>query len=389
MPKITNARQDAEDTIILEHKMNNKKIIILAIIAAVTATLAIWTSMTKQTPSADPTKPKYLIGNIEPTLINEIHIGTGKDMVTIKRSRKQFVVTNKDGYPAQISEINDLIRTCVDIQISELYTDDAGNHKALGVLKENPTSQVKFFKSDATLLTGLIIGDTKEGGLGTYIRQPDSDNVYLTLGNPRIRTGSLDYIEHEIIPTITKESIESVSVTQAGEKYTLSANDQGQIAPDKTLEGKILKDSEVEKVFTAISSLRLTDVSKDDQTLKFDKIYVCKTAGEIVYTLFLLEKDDKAYLTCSAAFNGQLPANSRNFATQDELKDKEAKYLARDNAVKFSAKHSGWVYEISNNSAKNLTKPLEDLFEDPPPPPAPEEPEADATESPEHLPLAP
>lgn len=367
--------------------MNNKKLTILAIVAVVTTTLAVWTSMSKQTPSADPTKPKYLIGNIEPSLIDEIQIGAGDDMVTIKRNGKQFVVKNKDNYPAKITEINDLIRTCVDIQISELYTDDADNHNILGVMEDAP-SQVKFIKADGSLITGLIIGNTKEGGRGTYIRQPESDKVYLTLSSPRIRTGPLDFINHEIISTITKEEIESVTAAQVSGRYELSVNDQGQIVPDKMIEGKILKNSEVENVFTAISSLLLIDVSKDTQSLKFDKSFVCKMADEIVYTLFLLEKDDKTYLTCNAVYHGQLPATSRNFATQDELKDKEAKYLARDTALQFDSRHTGWLYEISKDSAKNLTKPLEDLFEELPPP---EETKADTdtTISPGTLPPAP
>jgi hypothetical protein len=41
-----------------------------------------------------------------------------------------------------------------------------------------------------------------------------------------------------------------------------------------------------------------------------------------------------------------------------------AKLLARDNATKFATKHQGWVYEISDWKAKNLTKELSDLIED-------------------------
>jgi hypothetical protein len=50
--------------------------------------------------------------------------------------------------------------------------------------------------------------------------------------------------------------------------------------------------------------------------------------------------------------------------SEEELKKKEAKLLARDNAAEFTAKHNGWLYEIAEWKAKNLTKKLEDLLED-------------------------
>jgi len=345
--------------------MNNKKLIALAVTAVITTVLAIWLSSAKQTPSADPTKPKYLLGNIEPSLIDSIIIGTGKEAVTIKRTGKRFVVKNKDNYPAKMIEINDLINKCTDIKISELYTDDAENHKALGVLEENASSQVKFLKTDGNLLAGVIVGSAKEGRQGTYIRLAGKDEVYVTLDRVWFRNGALDYIDQEISPAISKESIDSVVVTQSGERYTLTVDDQGKVVTDVMKKGRTLKDAEANKVFTALSSLRFTDVAQDDNNLNFNKSYICKLADEILYNLFLIEKDGKTYITCNALFQGQLPKNSREFATQDELKDKETKYLSREKAVNFSNKHTGWVYEISEESAKNLIKPLNELFEEP------------------------
>jgi len=324
----------------------------------------------KQTPTGDPTKPKYLIGNIEPSLITAIKIGTGDDTVTLKRIGKQFVVENKNNYPAMTTEINDLIRTCVDIQVTELYTDDAKNHKDLGVLEENASSQVKFFKADGdkaddTLLAGVIIGKTKEGGRGTYLRQVGKDEVYVSLSKPRIRSSALDYLDQEMTGAISKESINSVEVTQAGQKYTLTINDEDRIIPDEMLKGKELKDAAISEVFTALSSLRFTDVLKDPQNLDFNKSYICRLADETTYNLFLVEKDGKTYLTCNAVYKGQLPPKSRTVETPEELKEKEAKFLARDTAVKFTKKHSGWIYEISEKSAASLSRPLDDLFEEP------------------------
>jgi len=38
--------------------------------------------------------------------------------------------------------------------------------------------------------------------------------------------------------------------------------------------------------------------------------------------------------------------------------------LARDEAKEFAARHQGWVYEIPDWKAKQMTKPLSELLED-------------------------
>lgn len=345
--------------------MNNKKLTALAITALITTSLAIWLSIADKSPTGDSSKAKYLLGNIDPSLIQTIVIGAGDKEVTINRIGNQFLVKTKDNYPADISEINNLITKCTDIQITELYTADPDNHKDLGVSKENASSQVRFLKADGSLLTGVIVGSTKEGGKGTYIRQAGKNEVYVTLENPLIRTDALNYIDQQLTPAISRENIESVAVTQSGEKYTLTINDENKVVPDRIKEGMILKQNQADTVFTALSSLRFTDVSKDTENLEFDKSYVCRLTDQTVYNVFLIEKDGKTFITCNAIFKGQAPANTREFSTQEEMKEKEAKYLARENAIQFSNKHSGWVYEISSDSAKNLVKPLDELFEKP------------------------
>jgi hypothetical protein len=82
------------------------------------------------------------------------------------------------------------------------------------------------------------------------------------------------------------------------------------------------------------------------------------------YTLNIAVKDDKTYITCSAAFTEGRPGKSNTVETEEELKAKEAKLLADDKAKEFTAAHQGWVYEIADWKAKNLKMPLSDLVED-------------------------
>ncbi len=50
--------------------------------------------------------------------------------------------------------------------------------------------------------------------------------------------------------------------------------------------------------------------------------------------------------------------------SQEVLKEKETKLLARDSAENFAEDHAGWVYQASRNKAQYLTKIIADLVTD-------------------------
>ena len=131
--------------------------------------------------------------------------------------------------------------------------------------------------------------------------------------------------------------------------------------------GKKLK-SDVKQVFTAMANLRFTDVmnvSKAAKDLAFDYSYICHFKDSTVCTLNIAKSDGKTYVKCSAKFTDtEKIEKARKVESEEELKRKEAKLLARQAAERFDKTHAGWVYEIADNNAKNLTKSLNDLLED-------------------------
>ncbi|MHC4511801.1 MAG: hypothetical protein ACYTAO_23100 [Planctomycetota bacterium] len=99
--------------------------------------------------------------------------------------------------------------------------------------------------------------------------------------------------------------------------------------------------------------------------MKFEKQYVCRLKDSTVYTLDVAQKDDKTYAACKAEYTDTTQVTKgSDVESEEELKAKEAKLLARDKAQKFTADHQAWVYEIADWKAKNLTKELSDLIED-------------------------
>jgi hypothetical protein len=357
--------------------MNNKKLTILGIAAVLMVLWAVVQSRIAHRPGTEPTGPAYLIQGFDPSGVDSIVIGAGQAAFTLKRQANGFVIVDKDNYPAKTSEINSLISKCLEIQTSEFVTDNPANHQDLEVTEEKARSVVKFMKADpnSPLLTGVIIGKTKELGQGSYVRMLSgnpalSNKVYVTSNAPWFGGGAMNYVDQELI-SAKSEDIESVTVSSQKGTYTLRTKENSQdIILDNIPAGKKLKSSDARSVFTALTSLRFDDVNKVSSDMAFDKQYMCRLKDSTVYAMRIAQKDAKTYVSCVAEFTDRTPVEKApvdqggEVESEEELKKKEAKLLARDNAAKFTARHQQWAYEIADWKAKNLTKTLDELLED-------------------------
>jgi len=359
--------------------MSNRKLTILGIVAALMVIWAVAQSHVSNRPSTETEGPSFLLQGLDPADIGSIVLGNDEESVTLKRQQGDFVVVNKDNYPAKISEINNLLTKSQEIQRTQFVTDNAGNHEDLGVTEETANATIKFFKHDSSLLTGIIGGKTKELGQGTYVRLASNDAVYVAPTMPWIADTAMSYIEQELI-SVKREDIVSVTVSSANEQYTLKTTEDGKdVILENIPAGKKFKDSDGDSVFTALTSLRCDDVMKNPGDLTFDREYVCKLKDSTVYALKVAQKDDKTYITCEADYTDKTPVTKDSkVESEEELKKKEAKLLAQEAAIKFTTKHKGWVYEIADWKAKNLIKELSELIEDEE---KPEEEEADTATS--------
>ena len=350
---------------------------------------AVMQSRISNDTGVEPAGLTYLIQGFDPSGVDSIVIGTGEDAFTLKRMKSGFVVADKDNYPAKTSEINSLITKCLEIQTSEFVTDNPANHEDLEVTEEKARSVVKFMKADpnSSLLTGVIIGKTKELGQGSYVRllsidAAASNKVYVTSNAPWFGGGAMNYVDQELI-SAKSEDIESVTVSSQDGVYTLRKKQDSQdIILDNLPAGKKLKSSDAKSVLTALSSLRFDDVKKLSSGMAFERQYMCRLKDSTVYALRIAKEDDKTFVSCVAEFTDKTPVEKASIdqggevESEEELKKKEAKLLARDNAAQFTTEHNGWVYEIAEWKAKNLTKELADLIEDE------EKPEEDTTADP-------
>lgn len=352
--------------------MSDKKLTVLGIVAVFMVLWAVVQSRVSNRPAPQRDAPVYLIQGLEPSGIGSIILGAGEDAVTLRRQESGFVVINKDNYPAKTGQINDLISKCLDIQTSEFVTDNPRNHEDLEVSEDKARTVIKFMtpEPNSTILAGIVVGKSTELGQGTYVRLLSKDSavsnkVYVTSSAPWFSTGAMDYVEQELI-SVKSDNIESVAVTTADGAYTLKKAEGGtDIVMENVPSGKKLKSSDAQGVFTALTSLRCDDVMKKSSDLTFDKQYICKLKDSTIYTLDISQKEDKTYVKVMSVFTDTTPVTKgSDVETEEELKAKEAKLLARDKADAFATAHQGWIYEIADWKAKNLTKSASDLVED-------------------------
>jgi hypothetical protein len=346
--------------------MNNKSLIILGLAAATLIIIAAIMSgvADKSQPLSD--SPSYLIQGLDPADIDTIIIGTGDNTVTLKRQGRGFVIANKDNYPAGAEHINGLLSQCLEVQISELYTDNPANHADLGVTEDKPTSIVRFFRNDpnSSLMTGLIVGKYRETSEGMFIRLLPGDKVYVASRAPYIPGQADAYIDKDLIST-QKDQIESVTVKTPDGEYTLKKDkDSQKTILENIPAGKKLKDADPENVFSAMAPLRCDDVQKSTEGLTFDRQFICRLKDSTVYTVDIAQKGGDTFVQCKAQYTGEVPTKGTEAEPEEVLKQKEAKLLALDKANKLAARHQGWVYKIAQWKAKYLTQKLDDLLED-------------------------
>ena len=347
--------------------MSDNKLTVLGVAAAVSIVLAVFVSQFANREKPTSAGPGNLVQGLDPATIAEIVAGKGNEAISLKRRNRGFVVANKSFYPASNKAINDLIASCLDIRTVELYTEDKANHKDLGVTGEDAKDIVKFLDSKGQIITGVVIGNSREDGSMAYGRLINDDRVYIIYNPPWVKPSPFDYVEQELI-SINKADINSVTVTSPKEVYTLVSEANGTEVVLKELPaGRKQKKNDCVTVFSALTNLRFDDVNAvtENPDLNFERQYTCLLKDSTLYTIQIAQKDSKIFIKCIAEFTDKMQVKKEQAVeSQEELKKKEAKLLAKDKAKKFEETCEGWIYQIPEYKAKNMTKPLAELVED-------------------------
>jgi len=337
--------------------------------------IAAWaTSRWTQRPTTVTRLDAPLIQGLVTSKINSIVLGHGEDMVTLKKQKNSFVVTNKDNYPAQTEKINNLIASILDIRVNNLMTEYPDNFMDLEVSEDKARNVIKFLDDKDQLLAGVIIGKRDYDRQATYVRRllPDeseNNKVYTTSATPYLQTSALSYIDQDLFK-VEKTDIARISATGPEGTYSITTDENNKIKMQNPIPpGKKLKGKDCEDVFNAVTDLTFDDVQKESEktaNLNFDHKYVCSLKDSTVCTFKLAQKGEKIYTKCAAQFTDPVKLTQQDVqnASEEELKKHDEKLKAQKAALDFTNKHHGWVYELPSWKARNMIKKFSDLLED-------------------------
>ena len=355
--------------------MTNKKLIILGIVAVVMAGLAILQNQMSRNVHTADFSSSALVEGLDVEAISAVQVSSekGTKTVTLARKNGQFVVVDKDNYPADVSKINSLINKCLDVRTTEKITSNPDNHADLKVTEDTAQTVIAFLDNEQKPIVTLLFSDRNAETNVGYGRLLNEDDVYAIQSPPWFQTGATDYMDTQLLD-VERGKIKSVAVKTPEDSYILSSPEGSDDVQLETMpDGKQYKGTDYKTVFGALSGLRFEDVSKPENApddLSFDYTYTCKLYDLTVYKLTMAKKDDKTYLKVSADFLDKTPVEKKvgEVESDEELKKKEAKLLATDAVKEFNAKHKHWVYQIPSYQAGNLTKSLSEIVEDIPAP---------------------
>ena len=193
-----------------------------------------------------------------------IHIRQDNAEVRLERGARGWIVAGRDQYPADIRRIIDLTASLEQAERIERKTAKPENHARLGL------SNVPGEDGQGTLITlgleapaSLLVGQTAQQRDATFVRAPDSDQVWLVSGGIEASADSAAWLS-PVIFDVKEAFIRSIQVNHAleAESYVL-------IKPEGALnwsmrdpvEGETLKYSTVlNQLPDRLTMLRLVDV---------------------------------------------------------------------------------------------------------------------------------
>ncbi len=354
--------------------MKDRGLIILALAAVVLLVVTVVLYSVGNQQQGKFVAGAALIQGLAPETVHKVVVNSASGTVTLPRKEADFVVSEKSGYPASVKKINDLIIKCLEIRCAEEITDSEQHHAELGVAEgEGDAVSVSFLDAEGQPIVGFVRGKSAERSSGRYVRLLDKDTVYRTENYLYLSTRPIDYIDRTLV-SVEQKDVKRVCVEVGEDAYTISRDEKEQITLENVPEGKRAKTSPCEEVFGALSGLNMTDVSQADKLeLAWDATYTSHLKSGLSYTVQLAEKDGTNYVRLAAKGPEKDRIQISKTESDEELKKKEAIILAMKTTREFTARHTGWVYEVSTYQAEPMRKPIAELIEDIPKEAAPQQ----------------
>ena len=373
--------------------MNAKVTGILAVVTLVAVVTAIQVSQRAPAP-----KPVNESSAFFPNLLSKlseldaINIQTNNAQFQILKQGESWGLQEKAGYPVPAEKIAAVLNGMAGLIKLEAKTDKPELYSRLALEEIEKagadTIQVRL-KQGQSEFASLLIGKSKPAKTDTglseiYVRKPGEAQSWLVLGNLRLETDPLAWLDKTIFQ-LAPERVQAVTLARSQEKlmriFKEKAEDTAfQLAelPEKaTLENHVL-----DSLGRALANLTLEDVVKAEgfsfpaeatelQFSSFDGLQITLRVGEQAGKHYAtLKAAAKAELIAAtpepaktAAPADQAPADASKPAADKPAASPADKLAAAEKeAADLNAKFSPWVYVLPSYQVNNLLPKATDLY---------------------------
>jgi len=332
-------------------------LVIITVIAVAASYYVVQDNRTEQAATRD-----YLLPELKQR-INEAQVITLKtfdEEVVLQRSGMDWVLGNRDDYPADFGLIKNTLLAMAEVRLREYKTADPDLYPRLGVqgIEEegSPSRQVVVETEGGDVLADIIIGTLRSAGGSValpswFARLPGEPRSLLVTGELDLPTQVRSWMEDMIMNVPNQEVHQIIIERNDGEGMHLeraTSDDENYEIKDMP-EGKVVRSRlTLNRMGTLLEELRVDDVQAADSYEFSDEA----TRTTIRTFPGLLVKATTDYV------DGLAYGNFR-FETVDGASDQ-----AGQDADRLDSQLSGWVYTLPYFKYDLLARRIGDLVED-------------------------
>ncbi len=334
--------------------MGQKSLIALLAVTLAAAVVAVFSGLGGG-PNSDPRIGRPVLADLAPHLaeIEQVTLMHGESKTTLSRHGDQWVVNERNDYPADAQKLRPLLLGLAGLVYVEPKTQEAKNYPRLEVedagAKDSKSTLVTVSGAQGALLGEIIAGkrvtDALGGGDdGVYVRKPGDAQSWLARGTLDLSDtpGWLDPALLDLPAAGVKEMLFSppgespfaIARDKPEDKFHLAA-----LPKDKKLRG----DDALDAVAGALAALKLSDV-KPAADFAWPKTGESRARftffNGLVVTVEVVDVDKTSWTRFTAAGSGDAASQARDL----------------------NARTAPWVYALPSYKANLLKTRLADLL---------------------------
>lgn len=329
--------------------------------------------------------------------VTSILIKDAEQSVTLNKTADGWVVAERNNYPANFTNINNLLRTLESVKVSHAIEAGPSYGKRFGMdltskKPEEHGVQLTFTKADQSNVATIFLGKDSAGG-GRYIQNAaDTTGIYVTSESfPTASAKPKDWLNEAFI---TVDKINSITMTAAGKpdqvEWKLTRADvNAEFSLEGATEKEKLDTNTASMLKTIFASARFQDVVTAEvssiEQAPDRRVATITTKDGFVYTITMLAKpalqvpsalakpgdptppaEDTYHITLKVAGNFATERSKAADEKPEDAKSKDEAFQASLKAVQEKLKseqaYQGRVYELSKYTVDALLKSRAELI---------------------------